>query len=152
MAKQLVTQRISVKIDLLGQILLKKGLINNKQLEEALAARKKEGNKLIGDILIQLGFISEEILCAALASQSDLCYIPLERYKIIKETLRLIPKQIALEHSCVALERVGGVLTVAMANPFNEQELKEIEEAVSYKIVFVIGAKTQIERIIKEEY
>jgi len=152
MAKQLVTQRISVKIDLLGQILLKKGLVNNKQLEEALIVRKKEGNKLLGDILIQLGFISEEILCAALASQSDLCYIPLERYKIIKETLKLIPKQIALEYSCVALEKVGGVLTLAMANPFNEEALKEIEKAVSYKIVCVIGAKTQIDRIIKEEY
>lgn len=151
MDKEFNIQRIVAKTTLLGQVLLKKGLINGAQLEEALAIQKKEGG-LLGDILVKKEFTSEELLCTALASQSDMCYVPVERYKITKDVLRLIPKDVAAKYCVIPLEKIGGVLTMAMANPFDQEAISTIETLTHYRIVSVIGTKTQIERLIKLHY
>lgn len=143
---------VATKTELLGQILLKKGLITTKQLEEALAIQKKEGKGLLGEILVQKGFISEELLCVALASQSDYCYVPVERYKISREILKLIPKDIASKYSLVPLEKIGSVVTIAMTNPFDQEAINTVQAAIHHKVVCVIAGKNQIEKIIKLYY
>ena len=151
MEKEFHIPRVIMKTGLLGQILLKKGLLSREQLEEALSIQKKEGS-LLGDILVKKGFISEGSLCIALASQSDLCFIPLERYKISKDIIRLIPRETAVKYSCIALEKVGGALTVAMANPFDQDALAALETITHYKVISVISAKSEIEELLKQEY
>lgn len=149
--KDISTQRIVGKTDLLGQILLKKRFVTAAQLEEALAAQKKEGG-LLGDTMVKKGFITEEFLCIALASQSDYCYIPVERYKVTKDILKLIPFEAAAKYNCIAIEKIGSSLTVVMANPLDQEAVKAIEAATHYKAVCAIGAKGQIEKVIKANY
>lgn len=152
MEREFSIQGLVTKTELLGQILLRKGLINIGQLEEALVIQKKEGKGLLGEILIQKGFITEELLCVALASQSDYCYVPVERYKIARDIIKIVPKETASKYSLVPLEKIGGVLTVAMANPFDQEAINIVQAATHHKIVCVIGGKSQIEKIIKLYY
>lgn len=152
MEREFNIQGLVTKTELLGQILLKKGLITSKQLEEVLDIQKKEGKGLLGELLIQKGFISEELLCVALSSQSDYCYVPVERYKIAKEVLKLIPKDIAAKYCLIPLEKIGGVLTISMANPFNQEAINTLQSITHHKVVSVIGGKNQIEKAIKLYY
>lgn len=152
MDKEFSIQRIIARTDLLGQILIRKNLISNSQLDEALALQRQEGSGLLGDVLIKKGFISEELLAVALASQTDLCYCPVERYKITKEAMKLIPKDVALKYCCLPLEKIGGVLTIAMANPFDQDAIAAVESLTHYKIICMIGSKTQIEKSINLLY
>jgi succinoglycan biosynthesis transport protein ExoP len=52
----------------LGQILVRRKLINEAQLQKAVASSKTSGNKL-GEALVQLGYISAEDLTGALSRQ-----------------------------------------------------------------------------------
>ncbi len=144
-------QRFIPKISLIGQVLLKKKLISEEQLKDALSEQKENGG-LLGDILIQKGFISEDKMCQALASQSDLCYIPLERYKVSKDILKLMSADISDEYCCLPIDKIGDVLTISMADPFNQKAINMIETIIHCKVVSVIGAKTQIEKMIKLYY
>lgn len=146
-----INQQETLKINLLGQILLKKGLVSTEQLREALDVQKKEKG-LLGDILIKLGYITEEKLSIALASQTDLRYIPVSKYKISREAIKVVSKELATTYSFVPLEKLGQVLTIVMVNPFDREAVKKIEEATQYKIVSMIGAKSQIENAIKSYY
>lgn len=148
MYNEIFSQRFIPKISLIGQLLLKKKLISEEQLKAALSEQKKSGG-LLGDILIQKGFISEDKMCQALASQSDLCYFPLERYKVSKEVLKLMPAELAVKYCCLPIDRVGDVLTISMVDPFNQKAINMIETIIHCKVVSVIGAKTQIEKMIK---
>jgi len=141
----------TIKTNLLGQILLKKGLISKEQLQEALGIQKKKKG-LLGDILIGLGYISDEKLSIALASQTDLGYIPVEKYKVSKEILKLVPKDLAHKYCFIPLEKIGGVLTIALANPFDREAIRQIETVTRHKVVCLIGTKTQIEKAIKTYY
>lgn len=152
MEKESNIPRIRVTRGFIGQILLKKGLITKSQLEEALSIQKQAGG-LLGDILVHNGFVSEELLYMTLAAQSDLCYIPVERYKISKDIVQFIPEEIASKYCLVPLEKIGDVLTIAIAGSLNLKEaIAAIEKATRYKAVSVIGAKTQIQRAIKLNY
>ena len=53
---------------LIGEILLELDLISEQELEEALAIQKTN-NKLLGQILIALGYCSPEIVISALDMQ-----------------------------------------------------------------------------------
>ena len=55
---------------LLGEILIEKGEITREQLNDALDVQKREGG-LIGIILVNLGFLSEERLVMNLALQAE---------------------------------------------------------------------------------
>lgn len=151
MDNEIYAQRFIPKVSLIGQVLLKKQLISEEQLRESLAEQKKVGG-LLGDILIQKGFVSEDKMCQALASQSDLCYIPLEKYKVSKDILKLMPVELAVKYCCLPLDKIGDVLTISMADPFNQQTISMMETVIHCKIVSVIGAKTQIEKMIKLYY
>jgi len=50
----------------LGEVLIKKGLLTQPQLDQALTAQKDRPGTRIGDILIELGFITKSQLEEAL--------------------------------------------------------------------------------------
>ncbi len=144
-------QRPIAKTNLLGQLLIKNGLITHQQLEKALSVQKNKSG-MLGDILTELGFISQEALSMALASQTEAVYIPVEKYKISKDILGLIPKDVAFRYQCVPLEKINGVLAVAMVNPLDQDAIIEIERITHYKLICMIGTKIQIENILNTNY
>jgi MSHA biogenesis protein MshE len=54
----------------LGDIIVKRGLITAEQLEEALAAQRESGAKL-GEVLVDLGFITRVALAGVISEQWD---------------------------------------------------------------------------------
>ena len=54
----------------IGEILIKGGVINQKQLEFALDKQKKDGG-FIGEILIELGYITDRTLIDSLREQAE---------------------------------------------------------------------------------
>lgn len=55
---------------LLGEMLVEGGEISQEQLDKALEIQKEEGG-LIGIILVNLGFINEQVLVKYLATQAE---------------------------------------------------------------------------------
>ncbi len=88
----------------LGEILINLGLITQEQLDKAIEQQKFTGEKL-GEILVKLGYISEEILFAVLARQFGIPYISLAEYgEIPVEILQLIPEKFAKTYNLLPLE------------------------------------------------
>ena len=58
----------------IGDILVAAGAITEEQLQEALAYQKENGGKL-GNVLVDLGMISNEILITLLTQQLGIDYI-----------------------------------------------------------------------------
>lgn len=144
-------QKATVKTGLIGQVLLKKGIINNEQLEEALKIQKQK-KLLIGEILLELGYVSAESLAVSLAGQSDLAYVPVEKYKVPQELVRWFPSELAHKHACIPLAKMGSVLTVAMVNPLDRVAVEEIEKATVCKLICMFGAQDQLELGLKKYY
>ncbi len=137
----------------LGEILLKTTSLTNEQLEEAITARReKELTRLLGEILINKGYVNAQDVETALAIQYGFPYISLNYYHIETEICKIIPREFAVKHKLIPLERIGGVLTVAMVSVFDKSAIKQIEEKYGYKVrVFLAGLK-EIEEAIRRYY
>ncbi|MFH1360882.1 MAG: hypothetical protein ABIJ41_07645 [Candidatus Omnitrophota bacterium] len=139
------------KKQLLGQILIKRNLINQDQLKEALSIQKKEGG-FLGEILVRLGYISERDIVVALIVQCGFPYIAVSKYEIDSKVVKLFPEELARKHHVIALDRVGDVLSVVMANPLNQAMIEELEQMTNCKIATFIATKEEIDEAIALKY
>lgn len=135
----------------LGELLIERGVISKDQLEKALALQKEEGG-LIGQILVKLGFTSEEEIAQALTAQFGFPYLPLKNYEIGKEVIRLVPENVARQYCLIPVDRIGNALTIAMSNPLNIQAQEDIELITKCKVQVFVSTMTDINQAIDRSY
>ena len=144
MAKRIITKRI-------GEVLLERGLINHKELETALAHQKEHGG-LTGQILIHLGFITEQEVALALTAQYGYPYLPLDNYEIDGGLTALIPEQLARQYCLIPIDRIGNALTLAMADPSNVRAIEDIELLTKCVVQTFVSTPTEIRKAIEKHY
>ena len=135
----------------LGEILVAKGLVTSQQVDEALVLQKKEGC-LIGEALVRLKYVSEEMIAWALTVQYGFPYLPLNGYEVDKDVISVIPLEFAKEHGVIGIDKIGSVLTIATSNPLNFEALGEFEEKTHCKIQVFISTMTEIQEMIQKYY
>ena len=103
----------------IGDLLVKAGVITDLQLRAALAEQQQWGGKL-GDILVRMEFLTEEILVRALSKQTSIPRADLTG-EGDRASLSLIPPDVAEEFGLVpiGLKDEGRTLVVAMSDPLN---------------------------------
>lgn len=103
----------------IGDLLVKAGVITDLQLRAALAEQNQWGGKL-GDILVRMEFLTEEVLVRALSKQTGIPRADLTG-DADRGSLALIPPDVAEEFGLVpvALKDEGRTLVVAMSDPLN---------------------------------
>lgn len=136
---------------LIGEIFLKRKMITKEQLDQALEMQKKE-NSFIGEILMKLGYLEERDIVVALVVQCGLPYIAVHKYTIDPGIVRLIPKEIALKENFIALDRIGDILSVVMANPLNYEMKVKLEALTGCRVATFIATKGEIQEAIAKNY
>ena len=117
----------------IGEILVAKGVVSEDQVRIALTEQnrneqKKSRREQLGKILVRLGFVTEAVLNDVLGGALGYDCVDLSKVIIDNEAVRLVPKDIARRYRILALtlDQVGGLLTVATADPFNVIALDQV--------------------------
>jgi type IV pilus assembly protein PilB len=135
----------------LGDLLVAEGLVSDAQLKQALREQKGKTDKL-GSILVCLGFITEEQLIGFLSRQYGIPSITLSNLDIDAATLRLVPGPIARKYEVVPVKRIGGSLTLAMADPTNVFALDDVAFMTNLQILPVVAPQAAIHKAIERFY
>ena len=138
----------------IGQLLMQKKLITSDQLEAALAEQKRTGDPL-GRILLRLGFVQNELqLKIALSKQLNLSFIPGEQLKprMDQRLKELVPKEMALEHLILPLEKQGSRLKLALAEPPDIILKDNLRKITGCDIVPVLATESEIRKAINYFY
>ncbi|HEX7455784.1 MAG TPA: ATPase, T2SS/T4P/T4SS family [Gallionella sp.] len=112
------TQNQHIVHQRIGEILISRGQINDDQLHIALQ-RQKNDNKLLGEELLDLHFITEETMREAVSEAAGYKSFTLSGFVANAATLTLIPKHIAIKHTLfpVSFDPTAGILEIVAANP-----------------------------------
>lgn len=137
--------------EMLGNQILKAGLVTAEQLEEALRRQKPLGLKL-GETLIELGFVTEEDLLPIFEHRLGVPTVKLRDGMVDPEVVRLIPRERAEAICALALFRVRRTLCVAMAEPQNLRHIDEIEQLTNLRVRPVFASRPSILRMIARCY
>lgn len=97
--------------------------------------------------------LTEDAITAALASATGLPYFKIDPLKLdLNVVTDHIPRPFALKNLIVAVEESDGVITVAVADPFNEAIVNELAFARRLEIRRVLSSKSDILKILREFY
>jgi type IV pilus assembly protein PilB len=127
----------------LGECLIQAGLITEDDLQSALTEHKRTGERL-GAVLVRLNLASERQIAKALAYQLGFPYLNLAETPPDPAVVTLIPKDVALKRSCVAIRLDKNLLTVAMADPLLFSLVQDLEFQTGYRIKQVVATRADI--------
>jgi type IV pilus assembly protein PilB len=135
----------------LGECLIQAGLITEDDLQTALAEHKRTGERL-GAVLVRLNLASERQIAKALAYQLGFPYLNLAETAPDPSVVTLIPKDVALKRSCVAIRLEKNLLTVAMADPLLFSLVQDLEFQTGFRIKQVVATRADILESIAAGY
>jgi hypothetical protein len=133
----------------LGEILLREGIINNAQLDEALR-RQRETDLPLGRILVEMGAITESVKMSFLKRQLGYDLVSLSGMEIPPLTFTLIPRHVATKHHLVPIRMERDGLVVAMEDPSDIVLLDNLKTLVGMRIKPVIASTSDIEEALEQ--
>ncbi len=136
---------------LLGQVLKSLGLVNEAHIQEALALQAQEGG-LIGEILVRQGVLDSKGLARGLAAQAGLPFLDVEGLQVPREILSLVDGSTARVFLVLPVKREGNVLTVALADPANLSVLDDLAFTTGLKVEGVVAEPKALEEAIRRFY
>lgn len=135
---------MSIKEQKLGELLLRSQIVTGAQLEAARNEQRKTGGRLSGQ-LTKLGYVREQDMTNFLSRQFGVPSVHLDEVQEIGEDLlKLIPRDKAVKHSCLPINRVGQTLVVAMSDPTDMFAIDDLKFMTGYNIEVVVAGEQAI--------
>jgi type IV pilus assembly protein PilB len=135
----------------IGECLVQAGLINDDDLEQALAEHKRTGERL-GVVLVRMKLATEKQIAKALAMQLGFPYVSLAESPPDPTAVVLIPKDVALKRVCIAVSLEKNLLTVAMSDPLLFSLVQDLEFQTGHRIKQVVATRGDILEAIQTGY
>jgi hypothetical protein len=136
----------------LGDMLLAANLIDEVQMQIALAEQRQTGRRF-GSTLVDLKFVDENVLAAFLSKQTDVPCISLLHIDIPKKLVRRMGRHLALECRAVPV-RIDEMnrLEVAMADPTDADLIARLENATAMEVSPLVAPESSISKVIDRIY
>lgn len=132
-----------------GDLLVAKGHITPDQLQTALDKQRQDGrHRLLGEILVEEGFCSEDNLTECLAAEYGLPYAKLEPGLLDPKVVEVLPREFIETNLALPLFVVRDVLTIAVAEPSNLFLIGEIRSLTNRQVQVIAATAKDIRRLI----
>ncbi len=133
----------------LGEILKRWGLVDDRQISEALKIAPASRQR-IGEALVQLGYVSQNDVAKALASQFDMEFVDMDQPNVIhKDHLGLIPPDLIKKYTVLPLGQEGDYkIKVLVHDPMDLALIDDLHFRLGKKIELALGAKDKIKEYI----
>ena len=133
----------------IGDLMLKKGLLSEQKLEEAIILQKKTRQR-IGQIIVSKGWVSEEIFLKALSEQLAMPYVVLRQGLYDPEVFESIDREVIKRLKMIPMFLVRGELTLATSDPQAMASFGEIEEKLNCKVKPVLARSSDIVKTLAD--
>jgi len=135
----------------LGELLVESGLLDEKQLVEAVGEHRKARLKL-GQYLVQRGFVQEPQIIDVVAGQLKIERYRPDRYPVETDLARVFPAEMAQKWQAAPLAKKGYLCTVAMTDPMDIETLDAIEVFTNMEVEPLICTQRELSQIMGSIY
>ncbi len=142
-----MTQGKKLGKPMLGEILVQYGIITSNMLKNALKRQSQVGGQ-IGSILIEMGYVKTDTLLQFLSKQLGVPAANLFKVDIPPEVLKVLPLDKIREYKVLPIE-IGEKFTFAMVNPKDHIALQNIEFILGKRVHPVVVPAAQMEIALK---
>ncbi len=136
----------------IGHILLESEIVTEAQVKEAIEKTKVQGGAL-GQMLVALGYATEDDIIHALAEQAGMEVVDLDKMpNIPADVLDRVSPSLARIYRIVPIKAEGDTLTVAMADPLNVNALDDLRLMLSVNVVGAVSTESAVDNAIERFY
>ncbi len=128
----------------LGDILVRRGIITESQLQAALAAQGSERG-MLGVLLMRRGLITHDQLGESLEEQFEVPFREIIPQAINPQIVRLLPEKMAREREVVPVGIGGGSLQLAMVAPDDIETISEAELITGYRVQPLVSLQSEVQ-------
>jgi type IV pilus assembly protein PilB len=128
----------------IGQILVDLGFISDEQLELLLEEQQQRPHELLGRIAESMGLITDDQLAQALAEQMGMQAVSLADVVVPPQVLQYVTEPMAQLYRIIPLSFRDNTLTIAMCDPQKIQILDELRNFLGYDIRAVVATEKDI--------
>lgn len=144
-----------VKTKRIGDRLVEQGILTKDQLVVALHEKQKTG-AMLGEIFVNLGFISPEMLSSLLAESSGYEEFNFKKTMLEPEALACLTKKDALKYQVLplSLNKETSIAVIAMADPYDVVALDKLRQLLPRGMTIVprVSTPTAIADAIDSAY
>jgi type IV pilus assembly protein PilB len=147
----IVPPHVERAITPLGALLVERGDLSGQQLRDALGAQTSTGKRL-GEILVEVGVISERVLSSALAEQVGLETVDLARARPDIAIVGLLTAEEARLWHALPLRKVGGRIDVAIADALDPELQSKLIARLHSPVRLLVAPAGDIAYAIERAY
>jgi type IV pilus assembly protein PilB len=135
----------------LGELLVRENLISLAQLREAQDEQRKAGDRL-SYTLTKLGFVDQNQLTTFMSDHYGVPAINLDEFEIDEDVLKLIPRELAVKHTLLPINRATNTLIIAMSDPSNLIAIDDVKFSTGYNVEPVVAGEAALREAIDRYY
>jgi type IV pilus assembly protein PilB len=133
----------------LGDLLVQKGYLSADSLQSALERQRQGGrNRLLGEILVDGQYCTEDQIVECLASEYGVPYAKLDQRLFDPRVTDVLPREYVENNLVLPLFVVRGTLTIAIPEPSNLFLIDEIRSLSGLEVQIVAATTRDIRRMI----
>jgi len=138
----------------LGRILIKMGVLSREKVHECLKIQSQRSGVQIGQIFLELGLVDDSQLQMALAAQRGMGYVSLDGLDIPSDVVEKVPAQMAKTYHIVPIEynKQQNELIVALDNPENFRATDDLSTLMGFKVTAKITDSDALEKTLSKYY
>lgn len=135
----------------LGEHLVAGGHISPSQL--ALALEEKQRNhKLLGETLVELGFVTEEVITQFVAQNIQADTVNFSQIQINSQAIDAIPYHIAKRYKVLPIEINDEHITMAMADIYNVVAIDALEKTCGLPVHALVATESELLETLEYSY
>jgi len=137
----------------IGRVLIKMGRLRRSQVVEALDIQKQKRGPL-GQILVELGYVTEEDLNIALAAQTGMGTVELGKMDIPAEVIAVMSSEMVNMYRALPFElkRERNELSLALDNPDNFMATDDLKTLLGFNIKAFLCSPQELQTAIDRFY
>ncbi len=139
------------KISMVGELLIRAGLVDEPALERGDELQAKGGGTLV-HALSSLALVDEEAATAVVAQGLHLDRLGSELPEVSDEAKALLRPDFCHKHMMVPLEIQGKTVRLALADPLDYSAIQDVEFLSAKKVVAVVASQTAMEKLLNRLY
>jgi Type II secretion system (T2SS), protein E, N-terminal domain len=138
-------------LPILGRILRDRGIVSERQLEEAVQHQVLYGGRL-GTNLFELGLVTEERLQEALAKAHGVPVLHVDFREIDPSTVALLPKALVAKHKIFPYKLKGKTLFVLMVDPGDHNAVAQVGFSRGYIMKPFVVPEFRMIQLLRDYY
>ncbi|MBU1906025.1 MAG: GspE/PulE family protein [Candidatus Omnitrophica bacterium] len=136
---------------LIGDLLIKEGLITPEQLGLGLAEQKKTGD-FICTTIIKLGFAHQEQVFDLLSRHLNIPHLKLKDKDIEPLIIQKVPAKFCSHYKIIPIDFKDNILLIAMTDPLDVRTLDDIRLLLGLEVKGVLASEVEIMEAIRKYY